>query len=225
MTASTPKDGATVRQGQLSERVYRQLKEDILAGRVGRGDLLLEQALAARYEVSKTPVREALRLLVHDGLLLVLPRKGYMVRPVGLQDVAEVFEMRRIIEPSLCAEAARRRTPEQIIRMRESIALERDMEDPSLDEMEQSVHLHRLVAEASGNTRGMAIVGSLMDEASRLPWVVFPVLRPGPGRPGVEEHVWIVDAIEAGDAETASRIMSEHLDATIARTVGGLGVR
>lgn len=216
-------DGAP-RPGQLSERVYRQLKEDILAGRVGRGDLLLEQVLAARYEVSKTPVREALRLLVHDGLLLVLPRKGYMVRPVGLQDVVEVFEMRRVIEPALCAEAARRRTPEQVARMRESIELERHMDDPSLDEMEQSLKLHRLIAEACGNTRGMAMVGSLMDEASRLPWLV-PVLKPGPGRPGVEEHVHIVDAVEAGDAEAASQAMAEHLEATIARTMGGLGAR
>jgi DNA-binding GntR family transcriptional regulator len=208
----------------LGERVYRLLKEDILAARVGKDELLLEQALADRYGVSKTPVREALRLLVHDGLLLVLPRKGYMVRPVGLQDVVEVFEMRRIIEPAICAEAARRRTPEHLTLMRESIAIERGLADPSLDEMEQSLKLHRLIAAASGNTRAMAIVGSLLDEAARLPWLV-PVLKPGPGRPGVEEHVRIVDAIEAGDAEEASTTMTGHLEATVARTMGGLGAR
>jgi DNA-binding GntR family transcriptional regulator len=210
--------------GSLGDKVYRALKEDILAARLGRDELLLEQSLAERYGVSKTPVREALRLLVHDGLLLVLPRKGYMVRPVGLQDVVEVFEMRRIIEPAICAEAARRRGPEHVVLMRESIAIERDLADPSLDEMEQSLKLHRLIATASGNTRAMAMVGSLLDEAARLPWLV-PVLKPGPGRPGVEEHVKIVDAIEGGDAETASRAMSEHLEATVARTMGGLGAR
>jgi DNA-binding GntR family transcriptional regulator len=220
--AQTAPDPAST--GSLGEKVYRALKEDILAARLGRDDLLLEQSLAERYGVSKTPVREALRLLVHDGLLLVLPRKGYMVRPVGLQDVVEVFEMRRIIEPAICAEAARRRGPEQVILMRESIAIERDLADPSLDEMEQSLKLHRLIAKASGNTRAMAMVGSLLDEAARLPWLV-PVLKPGPGRPGVEEHVQIVDAIKSGDAETASRAMSEHLEATVARTMGGLGAR
>jgi DNA-binding GntR family transcriptional regulator len=208
----------------LGERVYRSLKEDILSARVGKDELLLEQALAERYGVSKTPVREALRLLVHDGLLLVLPRKGYMVRPVGLQDVVEVFEMRRIIEPALCAEAARRRTVEHLVAMRESIEIERALDDPSLDEMEQSLKLHRLIAAASGNTRAMTMVGSLMDEAARLPWLV-PVLRPGPRRPGVEEHVGIVDAIESGDSETAAKAMSEHLESTVARTMGGLGAR
>ncbi len=208
----------------LGERVYRALKEDILAARVGKDELLLEQSLADRYGVSKTPVREALRLLVHDGLLLVLPRKGYMVRPVGLQDVVEVFEMRRIIEPALCAEAARRRTREHIALMRESIEIERGLDDPSLDEMEQSLQLHRLIAAASGNTRAIAMIGSLLDEAARLPWLV-PVLKPGPGRPGVEEHSHIVDAIEAGDAEEASGMMANHLEATVARTMGGLGAR
>lgn len=208
----------------LGERVYRSLKEDILAARVGRDELLLEQTLAERYGVSKTPVREALRLLVHDGLLLVLPRKGYMVRPVGLQDVVEVFEMRRIIEPALCAEAARRRVAEHVALMRESIEIERGLDDPSLDEMEQSLKLHRLIAVASGNTRGLAMISSLMDEAARLPWLV-PVLKPGPGRPGVEEHARIVDAIEASDAEEASKAMSSHLEATVARTMGGLGAR
>lgn len=220
--AATPLHPAKV--GSLGEQVYRSLKEDILSARVGRDELLLEQTLAERYGVSKTPVREALRLLVHDGILLVLPRKGYMVRPVGLQDVVEVFEMRRIIEPALCAEAARRRTPDHIVLMRECVELERRLADPSLDEMEQSLRLHRLIAAASGNTRGITMVGSLMDEAARLPWLV-PVLKPGPGRPGVEEHVRLVDAIEAGDAEEASRTMAEHLEATVARTMGGLGAR
>jgi DNA-binding GntR family transcriptional regulator len=113
---------------------------------------------------------------------------------------------------------------EQVALMRDSIALERDLADPSLDEMEQSLKLHRLIAAASGNTRAMAIVGSLLDEAARLPWLV-PVLRPGPGRPGVEEHVRIVDAIEGADADEASSEMARHLGATVERTMGGLGAR
>jgi len=210
--------------GSLGERVYRALKEDILSGRVGRDELLLEQTLAERYGVSKTPVREALRLLVHDGLLRVLPRKGYMVRPVGLQDVVEVFELRRILEPALCAEAARRRTAEQIARMEESVETERHLADPSLEEAEQSLGLHNLIAEATGNGRAITMLRSLMEDAARLPWLV-PVLRSGPDRPNVEEHARIVAAIAAGDAETASGEMMAHLEATIARELGGLGAR
>jgi DNA-binding GntR family transcriptional regulator len=208
----------------LAERVYRSLKEDVLAARVGRDELLLEQALAERYGVSKTPVREALRLLVHEGLLLVLPRKGYMVRPVGIQDVAEVFELRRILEPPLCAEAARRRSPEQVAAMEQSVEIERLLADPSLEEMEQSLGLHKLIAEATGNNRAAAIVRALVEDAARLPWLV-PILKDSPGRPNVEEHAGIVAAIAAGDADAAAAAMLAHLEATIARALGGFGAR
>ena len=224
MTApSSDKPGPQTPEGSLAERVYRSLKEDILAARVGRDELLQEQSLAERYGVSKTPVREALRLLVHEGLLMVLPRKGYMVRPVGLQDVIEIFALRRILEPPLAAEAARRRTTEQIGRMEESVERESRLFDPSLDEMEASLGLHVLIAEATGNSRAAAIVSSLMDDAGRLPWIAFPAVGPDPNRPGVEEHVQIVAAIAAGDAETAERLMGEHLETTVGRVLGRLG--
>jgi DNA-binding GntR family transcriptional regulator len=211
-------------EGSLGERVYRALKVDILARRLSADEPLVEQTLAERYGVSKTPVREALRLLVHDGILRVLPRKGYMVRPMGLQDVVEVFELRRILEPALCAEAARRRTAEQVARMEESIEIERHLADPSLEEQEQSLGLHRLIVEATGNRRAMAMHRSLMEDTARLPWLM-PVLRTGPDRPAVEEHARIVAAIAAGDAEAASREMSAHLEATFARDLGGFGAR
>jgi DNA-binding GntR family transcriptional regulator len=210
--------------GSLGDRVYRALKEDILARRVGTDEPLVEQSLAERYGVSKTPVREALRLLVHDGILSVLPRKGYSVRPMGLQDVFEVFELRRILEPALCAQAARRRTPEQIARMQESIAIERSLSDPSLEEREQSLGLHSLIAEAAGNGRAVAIHRTLMEDTARLPWP-NTVDEAGPDRPAVAEHLRIVAAIAAGDAEGAAREMAAHLEATLARDLGGLGGR
>jgi DNA-binding GntR family transcriptional regulator len=210
--------------GSLGDQVYRAIKEDVLSGRIGRDELLLEQALAERYGVSKTPVREALRLLAHEGLLRVLPRKGYMLRPVGIQDVVEVFELRRILEPALCAEAARRRTSEQLAKMEESVEIERHLADPSLEEMERSLGLHLLIAESTGNERATAMVRSLMDDAARMPRPI-PVLTTGPRRPGVEEHARIVAAIAAGDAEEASAAMLAHLEATIARDLGSLGAR
>lgn len=226
MTPSSPNDSKTTSsQGSLGERVYRALKEDILTARIGRDELLLEQSLAERYGVSKTPVREALRLLVHDGILLVLPRKGYMVRPVGVQDVLEVFEMRRILEPALAAEAARRRTSEQVRLMEESVEMEGRLEDPSLDESDVSLGLHRLIAEATGNSRAIATMRSLLEDAARLPWFVFPATPPGPGRPGVKEHQQIVAAIAEGDSDAASAAMSAHIETTFARVVAVPSVR
>ena len=206
----------------LGDQVYRAIKEDIsCSARVGRDELLLEQALAERARASqRRPSARCSGCWPDEGLLRVLPRKGYMLgalRPVGIQDVVEVFELRRILELPLCAEAARRRTPEQLARMEESLEIERHLRDPSLEEMERSLGLHLLIAEATGNDRAIAMVRSLMDDAARIPRPYSRSSPPGPRRPGVEEHARIVAAIASGDAGEASAAMLSDLEATIAR--------
>src|SRR5437899_2254075 len=75
----------------LTQQVYDNLKEEILRAERAPGETVAEPELAARYGVSKTPVREALRLLLQDGWVTALPRKGYLIRPLALEDVREVF--------------------------------------------------------------------------------------------------------------------------------------
>ena len=80
--ASEPDDP---RPRSLTEQVYEALREDILRARRRPGQVVAEPELALHYGVSKTPVREALRLLAQDGCVIVLPRKGYLVRPLVLE--------------------------------------------------------------------------------------------------------------------------------------------
>ena len=70
----------------LTDRIYRALKEDILASRLG-SEPMVETAIARKYGYRRRPVREALRQLTHEGLVIVLPRKGYIVRPMGVSDI------------------------------------------------------------------------------------------------------------------------------------------
>src|SRR3954451_6110206 len=88
--------------------MHARLREEILTARLLPGTTILEPELAARFGVSKTPVREALRLLVQDGWVMVLPRRGYLVRALGLDDLRDVFQLREMIEPGFAAEAAAR---------------------------------------------------------------------------------------------------------------------
>ena len=149
-------------EGSLAEHVYRAISEDVLSARIGRDELFLEQALAERYGVSKTPVREALRLFAHEGLLLGAAAQGIGGWPVGIQDVVEVFELRRILEPH----CARRRLgggrPSSWPGMEESVEIERQLVDPGLEEMEKSgsASADRRV---DGNDRAIAVVRSLME--------------------------------------------------------------
>ena len=95
----------------LTEQVYDALKREILTARLRPSQPLIENELAARFGVSKTPIREALRLLVQDGWIVVLPRKGYLVAPLSLEDVREVFALRLLLELQVTGEAASQARP------------------------------------------------------------------------------------------------------------------
>ena len=79
------------RQVSLTDQIYERVRQEIIEAKWRPGQILLEPELAALYGVSKTPVREALRLLVQEDWVIILPRKGYLVRPLRLGDIGEVF--------------------------------------------------------------------------------------------------------------------------------------
>jgi DNA-binding GntR family transcriptional regulator len=191
----------------LTDRVYRSIKEDILAARVGSKPMV-EAAMARKYGVSKTPVREALRQLAHEGLVIVLPRKGYLVRPMGVSDIVEVMDLRRIVEPPLAAAAARERL------LNGSVAT-----PPTLESLLLSLRVHEFIAEIAGNSRAATLVRSLLDEATRIPWLA-PGLRIYPEQ---GEHDDLLADISRGDADGAERAMAAHLDAVKASTLLALG--
>lgn len=190
------------------------MKEEILSARLEPGALILELQLAKEFGVSRTPVREALRRLVLDGLVTVLPRRGYIVRSVSLDDVVEILTLRRIIEPALAAEAALHHQPEHIAMLRSIVAKERQTPNTSLEEIGWSLGVHKAIAEAVGNRRAIAIVCSLLDETARFPWLSSRFNEPS----SADEHARIVDSIEAGDAPAARELMRSHLEAIEAVT-------
>lgn len=203
----------------LTDQVYRALKEDILAARIG-SEPIVQDAIAKEYGVSKTPVREALRQLAHDGLVVVMPRKGYLVRPMGVSDIIEVMDLRRIVEPPLAAAAARNRTPEHVAQIEQLLKQDRSG-STSLDELLESLHEHEFIAEMAGNGRATTLVRALLDETARVPWLT-PGLRV---RLNNDDHSEIFAAIIRGDPEDAEQKMAEHLDEVKVTTLEGLGAR
>jgi DNA-binding GntR family transcriptional regulator len=197
----------------LTERVHARLREDILHARLLPGAVVLEQELAARFGVSKTPVREALRLLVQDGWVIVLPRRGYLVRPLGLDDLRDVFQLREMIEPGFAAAAAVRvGVPDPTLA--ESITTQHAAQRDMTAGLGAAADFHVRVAELSGNARATRIVANLVDEVTRLHFLT----------PGLESHIsssdeiaaheQIAHAIAAGDQGRAEQVMREHLRTT-----------
>jgi len=81
---------------KLRQKLYDQIKKDIITGRLPPGEQLNEGLIAERYDVSKTPVREALTSLHQSNLVEYRPNKGFFVTPITLRDIHEIFEARLV---------------------------------------------------------------------------------------------------------------------------------
>jgi DNA-binding GntR family transcriptional regulator len=204
----------------LTEQVYDALKREILTARLRPSQPLIENELAARFGVSKTPIREALRLLVQDGWIVVLPRKGYLVRPLSLKDVREVFALRLLLEPPVAAEAAARRSDDLLARLREAAAGPRSPGGAPGRAGEEQSHqrtmraaraFHLTVAEAADNGRLSHVLAALLDEVERLLHLMPQLSDHVTAMVEPKAHERIIAAIDAADADQAAAHMRAHL--------------
>jgi GntR family transcriptional regulator, rspAB operon transcriptional repressor len=209
----------------LTDRVYDLLKEEILRVERRPGDLLSEADLAARYGVSKTPVREALRLLARDGLVIVLPRKGCMIRPLRLDDIGEIFSIRALLEPTVAAHAATTAGPEDVARLRSLVNEQASLPDDLGRALQIARKFHLALVELGGNSRMHRVITDLVDEVLRLHFLLPNVDSHITSRDELRAHQQLVEALAAGDGERASEVMRVHLNEvahTLVRGFAGL---
>jgi DNA-binding GntR family transcriptional regulator len=100
-------------QETLTDRAYRLLEELIVTLALPPETILSEQSLAARLEIGRTPIREALQRLARDGLVVILPRRGILVSQINLKTQMRLLEVRRELERLMAKGAAERATPEE----------------------------------------------------------------------------------------------------------------
>ncbi|XPP27572.1 MAG: GntR family transcriptional regulator [Leucobacter sp.] len=194
----------------LTEKVYRQLKEQILRVEKAPGDVIFEAELAEQFGVSRTPVREALSLLASRGWVVVLPRKGYLVRPVELRDIGEIFSVRRMLEPSLAEQAAHSSSPAQIERLRGLVQQQESGTDLG-ESLDAARSFHLLLAELSGSERVKTLLTDLVEEVQRLHYLLPSIEHHITSAEELRAHRLIVEAIAAGEPEVARAHMAEHL--------------
>lgn len=196
----------------LTDRLVTQIRTAILTGEFAPGSIVVEPRLAEEFSVSKTPVREALRLLSSEGLLTVLPKKGYLVRTMGLNDVQETLDMRMLLEPHAAAAAAGFLDPRLVAELRQLLDTQAELSttDP-LGSMRSAQEFHQRIANASRNTRLAQSLHHCFDETARAHHVL-PGLQRYMGAPTeLSEHEDIYAAIAAGDAHAADTAMRQHL--------------
>lgn len=196
----------------LSDQLTIKLRERIIKGILAPGTMVIEPALADEFQVSKTPVRESLRQLTSEGLLQILPKKGYRVLAISLEDIGEVLELRLLLEPHAAAALARTHTTEQLKNLRSHLAEQRRQatKDP-IASMHAAQQFHTELAHGAQNSRVCAALHRCYAETARGHYVI-PNMQPYMSQSDeLDEHRQILEAITAKDPAAAHAAMAHHL--------------
>jgi len=203
-------------QGKQSSGLRHNLVSHILRlifeGRLKEGEHLVVQRLAHKHGVSATPAREALLELNSIGVVEMLPNRGAVVRPFGGEQLRDIYQLRRILEVEAARSCCGRIDAETLQSLREEmVSLRQDtsIDDWSEKAMSADRRLHELIARSSGNPR----LDREIERYNLLVQAVRDVV--GNAIPAqleaIEDHLAIIDAVIAGDAEQAQRAMATHI--------------
>lgn len=198
-------------QASASQRVLAILRQEIVTGKLEPEQVIHESETALRLGVSKTPVREALQGLLWEGFVMAFPRRGYVVRPVGMNDIRDVMDLRMSIEPPITGIAARRRSSELVEELREILARQVD-EGLEFDERLRAANdFHRAIAATAGNKRAERLLCTYFDETTRMHYLFSRASNHVVSPSELDAHQEILDAITEQDEARARQAMTDHL--------------
>ena len=198
-------------QKPLRELVYLELKHKILTGEIKARTRLMEIDLAERMNVSRTPIREAIRELATDGLVVIEPRRGAYVSDISVQNMLDIFEVREDLEGLAAGLAAQRITEEEKLALSKMHRLyEMSVEARDKEEIvEYDEKFHNFIVRCSRNNVLIELSRQVQDLSMRFRYLYYDdgsVFERIP-----KEHKHVMEAIVAGDAEKARREAEEHI--------------
>ncbi len=198
--------------------VYEQLKNSIISGEIKPGEILNEAVLAKKYKMGKTPTREALLLLANEDFLDSMPRVGYVVSRLTIQDMLEIFALRILLEVEAIGIASERITDADINKLvannQTESALAKQTTDGSLREggYQLNREFHLIIAEVTGNHRLVRLIQGLINDLERAlsfdPYIADP-----------SQHNEIILHLKNRDKAGAQAAMRRHIEETRARIV------
>ena len=196
--------------GDLSrDAIARKIEDEILIGVLRPGDRLDERALALRFGVSRTPMREAIGRLASLGLIEVKPRSGSFVVEVSLEELFQIFEVMAQLEgicARYCAERMDAAEHDELRRCVEACPTSSLPEDYAV----ANAAFHNVLYRGAKNGYLYSLVRSARQRVASYRNYTFRL--PGRIKRSAEEHVAIADAICAGDALSAQLLMAQHTD-------------
>ena len=195
--------------GLIRDGVYEKIRADILTCVLSPGSRIFENELARRYNVSKAPVRDALLRMQEQGLIEVIPRQGYLVKPISIIDAHDLYEMRLLLEKSSIRRACDEATDEDL----DLLDCFRSVDNSNLAHwVIYNRSFHRKITQLSGNKRMAKITAEVIDQFDRLTFVgVANAPSAANSEKFVAEHCEIIDALQARDRSKATSLITKHI--------------
>ena len=196
----------------LRDVVFKQLREEILYGKLKPGERLMEVALSERLGVSRTPIREGIRLLEKEGLVVMLPRRGAHVASITAKQLADVLEARRTLETftmnACCARITRTRY-EELKKANERFA--EAIDGGNLRDMaDTDTEFHNIIIDTAGNEKVKEMLVNLKEQIFRYKYEFMKEMS-DPTRL-VREHDQIIKAIGESRSDRAVERIKLHID-------------
>ncbi|MEO3435125.1 GntR family transcriptional regulator [Inquilinus sp. CAU 1745] len=192
--------------GNLGEQVFAKVRADILSLALVPGQAISERDLQATYGASRTPIRQALLQLSHEGLVVRTDR-SYAVAPIDLQQMAEIFEYREVVEDAAIRLACERASAAELDAIRETI--DRGLADFTPEVwFEVGYDVHVQLAALSGNRFLRDAVKDVVTRTARARWLVAS--SPEGREASHREHCDILGLVRAGRADDAAAAIREH---------------
>lgn len=196
----------------LRDVVFNTLRQAILRGELKPGERLMEIQLANKLGVSRTPIREAIRKLELEGLVLMIPRKGAEVAEITEKSLRDVLEVRRALEELAVELACEKITPEQIQKLKDAAEGFKDaLKDGNITGIaEADVKFHDVIYLATDNQKLIQLLNNLREQMYR--YRVEYLKRSDFHHQLICEHEEIIETIENGQKERAVQVVCQHVD-------------
>jgi len=195
----------------LANQAYTAIKKDILTCKLDPGSTIAQSQLARQYVFSLTPVREALKRLEQEGYVQSIPRFGYLITPITLQDVENLYDLRLVLEQSAVRMAIQRATDEQLAQIQEKASFTYKFKDIGsyLQFLEQNVNFHVSIALVSKNRKLAEILANVLIEMTRI-FNLGLDLRDS-AEEMRNEHVTLAAALVGRNIQLAEQIVQDQI--------------
>lgn len=195
----------------LRDVVFQTLRSAILRGDLKPGERLMELQLASKLGVSRTPIREAIRMLEQEGLAITIPRRGAEVAKMTEKDMGDTLQIRRALEELAVVLVCDKITEEDVVELKEAMNNFEEMtkQDNVVELAKADVALHETVYRIADNPKLVQLLGDIREQMFRYraeylkDRSIYPIL--------IQEHRDMVDALEKRNKDLVVKITMKHL--------------